>query len=96
MSLIRYLFPKRRPQTRLPLLPLHYSSDHCPYGPLPPEARREADRLKMHSCARTDADAWRLMQGHQRPVEVIIQREKRQHRFMNRWRRAWKRFKRIW
>lgn len=96
MSLLRYLFPKRRPQARLPLLPLHYTSEQCVHGDLPPEQRREADLLKIHSCARTDADVVRLMHRHQAPVHEIIRREKRHHRFMNPLRRAWRRLMRIW
>jgi len=94
--LIRYLFPKRRLQTRLPLLPRRYSSDKNACGEPPAEAQREIRRLLVAGVAQTPADAYRLMCEHNIPASEIIRLEKRRRHPLNRWRRAWKRFKRIW
>lgn len=59
-------------------------------------ARRAIDQLKVASVARTTADAYRLMRLYKLPVQEIIKREKRKHRFMNGFRRAWKRLQKIW
>jgi hypothetical protein len=95
--LYRYLFPPRRLQSKLPLLPRRYSSEHCPTGQLPAADARKAAYLKLHGVARTDADAYRLLAEHEGlSVQKIIKMEKRKRRFANRWRRAWRRFWRLW
>ncbi len=64
--------------------------------PLPVD-RRPLSMLKAAGVARTDADALRLLHEYDgQPVLAIIRAEKRTHHYLGPWRRAWRRFRRIW
>jgi len=93
-KLIHYLFPPRRLQSQLPLLPLEWSGQHSRHEPVQAE---DADNLKGHGLARTSPDAQRLMSKYKgQPVEAIIKTHKRKRRREPRLRKAWRRLKALW
>ena len=95
--ILRYLFPKRRLQSRLPLISRRYSSAINAYGEPPAEARRAIRRLMVAGVALTPADGWRLLREHQgEGVGEIIKKTRRKRHPVGRWRRAWRRFRSLW
>jgi len=96
-ALFHYLFPPRRIQDRLPLLPRDWSSEHSRMGQHPDELGFDVRMLKGHGVARTDADAYRLIEKHRRAAhKKIVKEEKRLRRKTPRLLRAWERLKRLW
>lgn len=96
LRVLRYLFPKRRLQSKLPLLSRRYSSKTNAFGQPPESANREIRLLMASGVALTPADGWRLICEYRKPTREIIKAEKRKRRPWGRWRRAWRRFKRLW
>ncbi len=95
MRALKYFFPKRRLQQKLPLLPLQYSSKNGPA--VDPSLAQEVWLLKGHSVARTDQDALRLLAKHGgMTAQQIIKQVKRKRRFQPFMKTFWRRLKRIW
>ena len=93
MSLLKYLFPKRRLQHELPLLPLGYSSKN---GHVDPALKGTIDLLKGYNLAKTDADAMRLIRQYKgKTGPQIVKILKRHRRRVPPLKRAWRRFKRL-
>src|ERR1041385_6311169 len=95
IALLRYLFPKRRLKSKLPLLPLQWSSTHGIN--VDPARALDIAMLKGHGIARTDQDAMRLLEKHSDlKTHELIKKSKRPRRPKQRIARAVNRLKRIW
>lgn len=91
-----YLFPRRMPRQYLPLLPLRYTSEDCPF-PEPDDLEHKILMLKGRGLVRTRQDAIRCLRRYPgRPLSFIIASESRPRKFQNRFGRAWRRFWRRW
>lgn len=95
MRLLKYLFPRRRLQQRLPLLSRDPSSDQSPYtdDPDPFWVRR----LMAAGCAKSRQDAIRLIRRYPGVgIDQLIRSERRRRRLKSRIGWAWFRFRRMW
>jgi hypothetical protein len=81
--LYRFFVPPRRPDQRLPLLPVQISSRNLPWGEIPRDLYHEIMLLKIYGLARTDEDAYRLLKRYPGySVDEIRAATQRQRRFM--------------
>jgi hypothetical protein len=95
INFLKYLLPRRRLKSKLPLLPLQYSSTSG--MKVDPQKRRDIDFIKGHGLARTDQDAMRLLSKYAgQSVHQIISNTKRQRRRKQRIVMALSRLKRLW
>jgi hypothetical protein len=94
-GLFRFLFPKRKLQSKIPLLPLSWSSRD---GPYPDEIdHNQEEALRAYAMIRTRQDAIRCLRRYPGlPLQQIIKKEQRQRRFKNRLKLAWRRLKDRW
>jgi len=96
MRIWRYFFPRRKPRERLPLASRRYSSAHSVYCKVPEELKHSIRRMLTASIARTESDAYRLIQANPGlSADQIIKRYKRHRRRTGRLARAWQRLKDI-
>lgn len=87
-----YLFPKKRLQSKLPLLPKGYSSTESIYGDPHPDMDEHITTLQSYSVARTKHDAHRVLRRHgEKPIEDVLKAEKRHRRRRNPVKLAWQR-----
>ncbi len=95
-QLLRYLFPKARLQTQLPLLPLAWSSRHSRTD-IPPDLVTSIMLLKGHGLAVTDEDALRLFDKYPgKETKQVIRLATRKRRREPALRRAIRRLKKLW
>lgn len=79
---LRYFFPKRRIQTKLPPKPLGYGGNHSAYGEPPPEAMPSIRLMLAAGIRRTPQECWRLLCEYKgvSTLEIIkAERRKRRH-----------------
>lgn len=92
-----YFWPRRTLRQRLPLPPIRYTSNNSPWGDPPHELKNTISLLKGYGVARTDHDAYRLLQRYPgMTARQIARLMRRPRRFWPRLKRAWERFRLIW